>query len=215
MAVKKPSRHNQERILFVLMGLIIVGLILSGYFLFVRKILPELTSDKETSTAATANTGVSAISDDMAAANEFIPQEEAQDLRIFFGMKGSDMLASELRRVRRRTMLIAQARQIVETLLEGPITGSLYQLFPKGTGLRGIFFDAGTFIVDLSREFTALNKLGAAEQTLAIYSLVNSLTELDQKAKVKFLINGSEPASDEGHIDLSVPLTRLESLIQN
>ncbi len=215
MAVKKPSRHNQERILFVLMGLIIIGLILSGYFLFVRKILPELTSDKETSTAATANTGVSAISDDMAAANEFIPQEEAQDLRIFFGMKGSDMLASELRRVRRRTMLIAQARQIVETLLEGPITGSLYQLFPKGTGLRGIFFDAGTFIVDLSREFTALNKLGAAEQTLAIYSLVNSLTELDQKAKVKFLINGSEPASDEGHIDLSVPLTRLESLIQN
>ncbi|HNS08271.1 MAG TPA: GerMN domain-containing protein [Candidatus Ozemobacteraceae bacterium] len=215
MAVKKPSRHNQERILFVLMGLIIIGLILSGYFLFVRKILPELTSDKETSTAATANTGVSAISDDMAAANEFIPQEEAQDLRIFFGMKGSDMLASELRRVRKRTMLIAQARQIVETLLEGPITGSLYQLFPKGTGLRGIFFDAGTFIVDLSREFTALNKLGAAEQTLAIYSLVNSLTELDQKAKVKFLINGSEPASDEGHIDLSVPLTRLESLIQN
>lgn len=40
MAVKKPSRHNQERILFVLMGLIIVGLILSGYFL-VRKISPN------------------------------------------------------------------------------------------------------------------------------------------------------------------------------
>ncbi len=215
MAVKKPSRHNQERILFVLMGLIIVGLILSGYFLFVRKILPELTSGKETSTATATSSGVSAMSEDMAAANEFIPQEEAQDLRIFFGLKGSDMLASELRRVRKRTMLIAQARQIVETLLEGPITGNLYQLFPKGTGLRGLFFDAGTFIVDLSREFTALSKLGAAEQTLAVYSLVNSLTELDPKARVKILVNGSEPTGDEGHIDLSVPLTRLESLIQN
>ncbi len=215
MAVKKPSRHNQERILFVLMGLIIVGLILSGYFLFVRKILPELSSGKETSTAAAATPGASAASEDLAAANEFIPQEEAQDLRIFFGLKGTDMLASELRRVRKRTMLIAQARQIVETLLEGPITGNLYQVFPEGTGLRGIFFDAGTFIVDLSREFTALSKFGAAEQTLAVYSLVNSLTELDPKARVKILINGSEPAGDEGHIDLSVPLTRLENLIQN
>ncbi len=215
MAVKKPSRHNQERILFVLMGLIIIGLILSGYFLFVRKILPELTSDKAASTAAATNADTPAISDDMAAANEFIPQDEAQDLRIFFGLKGSDVLASELRRVRKRTMLIAQARQIVETLLEGPVTGNLYQLFPKGTGLRGIFFDAGTFIVDLSREFSGLNRLGAAEQTLAVYSLVNSLTELDPKARVKFLINGSEPTGDDGHIDLSLPLTRLESLIQN
>ncbi|HNX76049.1 MAG TPA: GerMN domain-containing protein [Candidatus Rifleibacterium sp.] len=216
MAAKKPSRHNQEKILFILMGFIILGLIVSGYFLFVRKILPEISSGKETTTAQAAPEGASAaINDDLAAANELIPQEEAQDLRIYFGVKGKDLLTSELRRVRKKTMLIAQARQIIETLLEGPVTGTMYQLLPREIKLRGLYFDSGTFIVDLSREFADLRVFGPTEQILAVYSLVNSLTELDPKARVKFLVNGSEPAAEDGHVDLSLPLTRIEKLIQN
>ena len=213
MAVKKSSRHNQEKILFALMGFIIIGLIISGYFLFVRKILPELTAGKETRSAG-QESGNMTLSEDMAAANEFIPQEEAQDLRIYFGLKGKDLLTSELRRVRKRTMLTAQAKQIVETLLEGPITGTMYQLLPKGTTLRGLFFDSGTFIVDLSKEIEELASMGISEQILGIYSIVNSLTELDPRAKVKFLVNGTEPVGETGHLDLSMNLTRMESLIQ-
>ncbi len=198
------------------MGFIILGLIVSGYFLFVRKILPEISSGNETTKAQTAPEGAATnINDDLAAANELIPQEDAQDLRIYFGVKGKDLLTSELRRVRKKTMLIAQARQIIETLLEGPVTGTMYQLLPGEIKLRGLFFDSGTFIVDLSREFADLRVFGPTEQILAVYSLVNSLTELDPKARVKFLVNGSEPAAEDGHIDLSLPLTRIEKLIQN
>lgn len=214
MAAKKPSRHNQEKILFALMGFIIIGLIVSGYFLFIRKILPELTTGKETKIAGQESGTNTTLSEDMAAANEFIPQEEAQDLRIYFGLKGKDMLTSEIRRVRKRSMLTAQARLIVETLLEGPVTGTMYQLLPKGTSLRGLFFDSGTFIVDLSKEIEELASKGVSEQMLGIYSIVNSLTELDPKAKVKFLINGTEPLGENGHLDLSMNLTRMESLIQ-
>lgn len=215
MATRKPSRHNQEKVLFVLMGFIIVGLIVSGYFLFVRKILPEITANKGETTEKATETSTSAINDDMAAANEFIPQDEAQDLRIYFGAKGKDFLTSELRRVRKRNMLTAQAKQIIETLLEGPVTGTMYQLLPDNAKLRGLFFDAGMFIVDMSKEFAEIAKLGPTEEILAVYSLVNSLTELDPRARVKFLINGSEPAGEEGHIDMSMPLQRLEGLIQN
>ncbi len=216
MATKKPSRHNQEKILFILMGFIIIGLIVSGYFLFIRKILPEINAPKGAQTQQAAGEApASAISDDMAAANELIPQEEAQDLRIYFGAKGKDLLTSELRRVRKRTMLIAQARQIVETLLEGPVTGTMYQLLPSEIKLRGLFFDSGMFIVDLSKEFSELTSFGPTEEILAVYSLVNSLTELDPKARVKFLVNGSEPTGEQGHLDLSMPLQRLENLIQN
>lgn len=198
------------------MGFIILGLIVSGYFLFVRKILPEISSGNETTKAQIAPEGAATnINDDLAAANELIPQEDAQDLRIYFGVKGKDLLTSELRRVRKKTMLIAQARQIIETLLEGPVTGTMYQLLPGEIKLRGLFFDSGTFIVDLSREFADLRVFGPTEQILAVYSLVNSLTELDPKARVKFLVNGSEPAAEDGHIDLSLPLTRIEKLIQN
>lgn len=213
-AARKPSRHNQEKALFVLMGLIIIGLIISGYFLFVRKILPELTSGNAGDQTAPAQAQPASSTGDLAAAQELIPNEDANDLRVYFGVRGLDVMNSELRRVRKRSMLIAQARQIIETILEGPVNGAMYQLVPKGTTLRGVFFDAGTFIVDLSREFAELSNSGAGEQVLTVYSLVNSLTELDPRARVKFLINGSEPSGDEGHVDLSMPLTRLETLIQ-
>ncbi len=210
---RKPSRHNQEKVLFVLMGLIVIGLIVSGYFLFVRKILPEITtqnqSEQQVATASqTQQTGT-------ASPEEFIPADEVHTLKIYFGEKGKDYLVPEERRVRKRAMLIAQARQIVETLLEGPASPSLHRIIPKGTALRGLFFESGVFTVDLSREFAAVSNLGAAEQILSVYSLVNSLTELDPRAKVRFLINGSEPAADTGHVDLSQNLTRIDDLMMS
>jgi len=193
------------------MGLIIIGLILSGYFLFSRKILPEITAQSEKNRQA--NVASATVTTKSVSKNEFIPQEEAQLLKIYYGQKGKDLLTAETRRVRKRSMLIAQARQIVESLLESAENESLYQVIPKGTKLRGLFFDSGVFIVDLSSEFASINNLGAAEQALAVYALVNSLTELDPRAKVRFLINGSEPSADKGHINITQSLTRNEELI--
>ncbi|HAE40983.1 MAG TPA: hypothetical protein DCG57_20470 [Candidatus Riflebacteria bacterium] len=210
---RKPSRHNQEKLLFVLMGLIVVGLIVSGYFLFVRKLLPEIAAIPEANKqAALAGHARQVEANATSSVEEFIPQEEAHSLKVYFGQKSSDLLASEQRIVRKRTMLIAQARQIVETVLEGPVNTSLYRVIPQGTTLRGLFFDSGVFIVDLSKEFANVNNLGSSEQVLSIYSLVNSLTELDPRAKVRFLINGSEPTSDAGHIDITQALTRLKEI---
>jgi germination protein M len=69
------------------------------------------------------------------------------------------------------------------------------------------------FTVDLSKEFAEVSNLGVSEQILSVYSLVNSLTELDPRARVRFLINGSEPAVDNGHVDISQTLTRNEDLM--
>ena len=208
---RKPSRHNQEKILFVMMGLIVIGLVVSGYFLFMRKILPEITA--QTQADQQAATASQAQQTAVAAQEEFIPEEEAHTLKIYFAQKGKDSLASEDRRVRKRSMLIAQARQIVETLLEGPISSTFNRTMPKGTALRGLFFESGVFTVDLSKEFAEVSNLGACEQVLSVYSLVNSLTELDPRARVRFLINGSEPVAEYGHVDLSQNLTRNEDLI--
>lgn len=216
---RKSSRHNQEKVLFILMSLIIIGLIVSGYFLFVRKILPELSGSNGQSQAE-AKANVSSSSDSGKAANNanveteaFIHPDELQILTVYFPAVGKDILLSELKRVRKRTMLIAQARQIVETILEGPAKKDLYQAVPKGTTLRGLFFEPGLFTVDLSREFIGTMSAGTVEQVLAVYSIVNSLTELDPQAKVKFLINGTEQEASNGHVDFSQPLSRFASLI--
>jgi spore germination protein GerM len=209
MASGKKNARNQETIIFVLMGLIIVGLIISGYFLFVKKILPELSNTNQ-------QPGVVASTEKALPADEtpaFIPDDEAQMLTLFFPQKAQDNFRGEIRKVFRKKMLTAQATQIVEELLKGPSSKDLYSAIPANTKLRGLFFDSGTFIVDLSRDFSECKKLGAAEQILAVYSLVNSLTEIDPKAKVKILVNGSEQIDETGHIDLSQTLSRLQEMI--
>lgn len=209
MASAKKKARNQETILFILMGLILIGLIVSGYFLFVKKILPELSATNEQNIPGQV-TQLNAAAEP---AKLFIPDDEAQTLTLFFPQKNKDNFRGELRKVRRKKMLTAQATQIVEELLRGPTSSDLYSAIPEQTKLRGLFFDSGTFIIDLSRDFATIKNTGAVEQVLGIYSLVNSLTEIDPKAKVKILINGSEQYNEEGHVDLSSDLTRLQDLI--
>lgn len=209
MAAKNKGR-NQETILFILMGLIIVGLVISGYFLFVKKILPELASEKQ---EHKISENPNQASEAQNATSVFIPDDEAQMLTLYFPQKGKDHFRAEIRKVRQKKMLTAQARQIVEELLRGPERSDLYSPFPTNTSLRGLFFEAGVFIVDLSREFSNSKAYGAVEETLALYSVVNSLTELDPKGRVKILVNGSEQTEENGHIDLSGFLSRLPELI--
>ena len=217
MASKK-AKKNQEHILYLLMGIIIIGLIIAGFFLFKKQFSgmfksnePVETAEKQVETVKTAEVKKTESKE---IEEEYIPQEEVQNIQIFYGVKGKDKIEAEKKRVRKNPMLIGRARQIVNALIDKPTNERLYKLMPDEMTLRGIFYDKGLFIIDFSREFKKIFSYGANEQILAIYSIVNSLTELDPKAQVRFLINGTEPEGEEGHIDLSVKLSRLESIIE-
>ncbi len=216
MASKK-SKKNQENLLFLFMGLIIIGLLIAGLFLFQKQfssIFAEQKANSEVITAQVPQTASSSENQAITKKEEYIPQEEVQNLHIYYGIKGKDKLESETKKVRKNSMRIGQARQIVNSLLDTPSNERLYKLLPENLTLRGLFYDSGLFIIDFSREFNKIYQYGANEQVLAVYSIVNSITELDPKAKVRFLINGTEPEGDEGHLDLSMQLSRLESIIE-
>ena len=216
MASKK-SKKNQENLLFLFMGLIIVGLLIAGFFLFQKQfssIFAEQKANSEPIKAQLPQNNTSSESKTITKQEEYIPQEDVQNLHIYYGIKGKDKLESEIKRVRKNSMRIGQARQIVSSLLDTPSNERLYRILPENLTLRGLFYDSGLFIIDFSREFNKIYTYGANEQILAVYSIVNSITELDPKAKVRFLVNGTEPEGDEGHLDLSMKLSRLESLIE-
>ena len=216
MASKK-SKKNQENLLFLFMGLIIIGLLIAGFFLFQKQfssIFAEQKANSEVITAQVPQTTASSETQTITKKEEYIPQEDAQNLHIYYGIKGNDKLEGETKKVRKNSMRIGQARQIVNSLLDAPSNERLYRLLPENLTLRGLFYDSGLFIIDFSREFNKIYTYGANEQVLAVYSIVNSITELDPKAKVRFLINGTEPEGDEGHLDLSMQLSRLESIIE-
>lgn len=216
----KSSSNIQDKVLFFLMIFIIIGLIISAYFLFEKKIRPELVASSESVNSnpllASNNNADEVKKSNNVEENreEYIPETEADVIMLYFGGKGEDKLISEGRRVRRNTSLIARATQIVNGILSGPKNFDGVRILPKGLSLRAIFFEGGTFTLDMSGEFSSIEQLGAGEETLAVYSIVNALTELDPKARVKFLINGTEPNFESGHLDLSIPLRRIDSLIK-
>lgn len=89
-----------------------------------------------------------------------------------------------------------------------------YNVIPKGTKLLNYSQDKGIATVDLSQEFINNSSGGSTSQTMAIYSIVNSLTEFENINSVLFLIEG-ESVEDFSHYEFNKPFSREESLIKN
>lgn len=84
----------------------------------------------------------------------------------------------------------------IEQLIKGPNTidgvskGTVQSTVPKDTTLNKVTVKEHTCYVDFSEEF--LNKLDDITAEVAVYSVVNTLTELPDVNKVQFSINGEQ-----------------------
>jgi len=213
----KKNRQKQESFLFILMGMILLGLIVSGYFLFVDKILPGISAPKGRSTVSPGEQPGRSYSGGGETSAQPIPDaisdSENQVITLYFLSRRSRQLLREIRRVPAEKLLLSQAESLIRELLRGPLTPDARACIPPGTQLRSIFFNQGVFYVDFTREFTENQPGGVLEEVFSTYSIVNTLTELDRKAKVKILVNGIEISTLKGHIGLDTMLTRCEPLI--
>lgn len=84
---------------------------------------------------------------------------------------------------------VSTERLILEQLMEGPVLGDMQAVIPKGTVLNKVTIRDGICYVDFNEKFMEKRKGITAE--VAVYSIVNSLTELSNVYRVQFLINGS------------------------
>lgn len=57
----------------------------------------------------------------------------------------------------------------------------------------------------MSGDFVVKHTGGSVGEWFTIYSIVNSLTELDNIKKVQFLIEGEKQQDFKGHMDFSKP----------
>lgn len=84
---------------------------------------------------------------------------------------------------------VSTERLILEQLMEGPVLGDMQAVIPKGTVLNKVITRDGICYVDFNEKF--MEKRQGITAEVAIYSIVNSLTELSNVYKVQFFINGS------------------------
>jgi spore germination protein GerM len=95
-------------------------------------------------------------------------------------------------------------RQIVLALIAGPTQGGGRPL-PPSADVRAVFLTSdGTAYLDLSSSALSGFLPGIESETLAIYSIVNSLAaNVPAVKKVKILVQGQEAETLDGHADLT------------
>lgn len=108
----------------------------------------------------------------------------------------------------------ADARSLLDELLEGPRHPDLSPSIPKSATVRRVEYTADRgIVVDFGGGIARDHPGGSAGELITVYSVVNTLTELPGVESVRWLIDGRVVESLAGHLDLSRPIPRNEEII--
>lgn len=110
-----------------------------------------------------------------------------KQLTLYFANSSGDKLVKETRKVHYSSN-ISMEKLVIEQLMKGSSDKSLLSTIPKGTQLINVSVDDGVCYVNLDDTFK--NQNYEIKESVVIYSIVNSLTELDEVDKVQISING-------------------------
>lgn len=145
------------------------------------------------------------------ATNLVSPQVEVSRLTtLYFGSPNVDGVTAEIRGIVIDDDIQLE-RAIFEELQKGPKTEGLHPVIPKGTRLLSVKTEGYLCTLNLSREFVD-NLGGSAGENMTFYSIVNSLTELPEIRRVRFLIEGQKDVYSQFATDQ--PFERNEDFIK-
>ena len=136
---------------------------------------------------------------------EYTPEPEIKEseyrnttVSLYFQDKETKNLQVETRLIDSKELLENPYIKLISLLLEGPDNSNLESAIPQGTKLNSVVQEGEKLIIDVSDEFI-LSEENSNQQSNAIYSIVNTVTELKEVSCVKILINGKE---QEGFYDV-------------
>ncbi len=138
-----------------------------------------------------------------------------RNIILYFGDEQAEKVVAEKRTIEiapsSSTAVIAEA--IVKELIKGPENKKLQKTIPPETRLLSLKINNGIARVNFSEELITKHWGGSAGETMTIFSLVNSLTELNDINKVEILVNGKIKDSLLGHYSTSEPFARNQDII--
>ncbi len=153
----------------------------------------------------------SAVSRDMDSAEQNTKTAESKNsitsvVHLYFADKNNSFLKAEDRTFLHSKNPAEFGKAIIESLIEGPRTG-LKRTIPENSKLKAFYITGDeTAYVDVSNEFKGKHSGGVKSELFTIYSVVDSLVlNIPEIHAVKFLINGKESMTLNGHIDLRFP----------
>lgn len=129
----------------------------------------------------------------------------------FANTEGTDLQSEE--RVIEVNTNQAREKTILEQLIAGPQEKGNRRTIPIETKIRDVTTtNDGICYVDLSQDFVSKHTGGRTEELLTVYSIVNSLCELDYVDKVQFLVGGQKLDEFKGDLEFKTPFTAVSNL---
>ena len=130
---------------------------------------------------------------------EYTPAQEFSDdeirktiISLYFKNIETNSLIAEAKAIDVKELYKDPYTYLINMLILGPESEKLESAIPEGTKVNSCTLKGNTVYVDLSKEFIDNAPSGITEESMIIYSIVNTLTELNEVSSVKFLINGEE-----------------------
>jgi len=139
------------------------------------------------------------------------PEIEPRDVILYFASADARQLVGDPRRVPYSERTVENCRTALKALIAGPST-PLHTLLPETTDIRGMWLmENGELVVDFSSQLQADTRKSVSEESLLVYSVVNTLTQPALRGpdnepvkSVRFLIGGLPPTSlYPAHLDLT------------
>lgn len=107
-----------------------------------------------------------------------------------------------------------KGEKILRELFRGPgVNSALLPCMPPGDWIRGFQVKKDSAVVDLKREVSEAIDGGGASELLALYSLVNTLTENLSLEEVTILVDGENGSTLGGHVLLDQPVKARPDLL--
>lgn len=172
---------KNKKLLYSIIVLILILLILGIIFFLTPNTSNENTTNKIT---------------------EYTPEQEFSDdeirktiVSLYFKNIETNSLIAEARCIDVKDLAKDPYTFLINLLIAGPQNEKLESAIPEGTKINSCTLKGNTVYVDLSSEFINNAPSGINEESMIIYSIVNTLTELNEVSGIKILINGEENKS--------------------
>ena len=124
----------------------------------------------------------------------------SQDVTFYFPDEAVMYLCPETIKVNASEDIFLET--VVASIINGPVSEDLRPSVSGDVDVLSVNLKDGICTVDLSSEFREFNTGGTTKEVMAIYSIVNTLCNLDGIEKVKINIEGDENPEFGGHFSL-------------
>ncbi|MBM7613860.1 GerMN domain-containing protein [Alkaliphilus hydrothermalis] len=139
------------------------------------------------------------------------PERIVELVNIYFANGGNEYLKREQRAIERTKE--SKEEVILRELIDGPKDQLLSKTIPPQTRLFSVSTVNGTSYVNLSKEFITNFIGGDRAEVTTVYSIVNTLTELEHIKQVQILVEGERIEHYQNNLSLKEPYPRNEGVI--